>query len=764
MHLNRGISKVSKLCLLFLVAIGLTVQTPMAAAAAPTTGTLNTITTSWSNGADPIAITPPTSNSDGAWSYTSSNTGVMIIFAGAYIVIKGVGTTVITATQAATATYEQVVRTRTFTVLLGVPTLGTFPAISIGIDARTLSITEPTSSSTGAWSYTSSNPAVVNLSGTVATLVSIGSATITATQAASGNWASISIQATLTVSGGAPTLGVFADVLITKGVIASTTLVPPISNSSGSWTFTSSNLNVATITGSLLIPVALGTTVITAQQGPAGIYGAGSKAMTVTIVGPPPTVGALVNVTFELKPFNSNEYLIVAPASNSSGAWSYTSSNLAVATTSGSVIKALALGTTTITAIQAASSTYAASVPVTMVFTVVGAGPVLGVWADLKKSIGDPDFTIIPPTTSSAGAWTFTSSNPAVIEITGTSAKIKGAGQVIITGTQAANWNWSAGTAQLTITVAGTLPAVLPLVAFEAGLGDAPVALLPPSSTSTGAWAWVSSNIGVATVSGNILTIVGVGTSTITAMQSAAGNFAASPAVVTTLTVKPRPVAGEFSNLVAKFGLVLAAVVPPTSTSTGVWSYSSSNPTVVNFVSGAMQIVGIGSATISAKQAPSAVLSAITKTFTVTILPVAPTIMAPIKMSVVFSATAKAIAPFDSNSSGIWTHSILDSSIAQVVDGQLVTKKAGQTILTAVQGAAGNYTSRSISISFIVKPYIKVSAIGRAIYVEVAGVKPKIKIGLKTGKVGKNVVGPGNRLVSITVGGIPIYKKSFKIK
>ncbi len=763
MRANRGSSRVSKLCLLFLV-VGLTVQTPVAAALAPVIGTFNSITTSWSNGALPITITPPTSNSDGAWSYTSSNIGVAIIFDGKYIVIQGVGTATITAVQAATAVYDQGTRSAIFTVSLGVPTLGAFPAISIGIDARTVSITEPSSSSTGAWIYTSSNPAVVTVVGVVATLVSIGSATITATQAASGNWAAISIQTTLTVSGGAPTLGVFADVIITKGAIASITLVPPISNSSGSWTFTSSNLSVATVTGTLLIPVALGTTVITAQQGAAGIYGAGTKTMTVTVAGPPPTVGALVNVTLELKPFNSNEYQIVAPVSNSSGAWSYVSSNLTVATLSGSVIKALALGTTTITAIQAASNAYAVSAPVTMVFTVLGAGPVLGVWEDLKKNSGDPDFIILPPTTSSAGAWTFTSSNPAVIEITGTTAKVKGAGQVIITGSQAANWNWTVGTAQLTITVAGALPVVLTLGAFEAGLGDAPVALVPPSSTSIGAWAWVSSNAGVATVSGNILTIIGVGTSTITAMQSAAGNFAAPPAVVTTLTVKPRPVVGEFSNLVAKFGSAPAAVVAPTSTSAGAWSYSASNPAVVNFVSGVMQIVGAGSATISAKQAPSAVLSAITKTFTVTILPIAPIIMAPTTVSVVFSATAKAIAPFDSNSSGTWTHSILDPSIAQVVEGQLVTKKAGQTILTAVQGAAGNYTSRSISISFIVKPYIKVYAIGRAIYVEVAGVAPKVRIGAKAGKVGKNVVGPGTRLVTITVGGAPIYKKPFKIK
>ena len=52
----------------------------------------------------PFAITAPTSNSIGTFTYTSSNTSVATI-SGSIVTVKGVGTTVITATQAATATY-----------------------------------------------------------------------------------------------------------------------------------------------------------------------------------------------------------------------------------------------------------------------------------------------------------------------------------------------------------------------------------------------------------------------------------------------------------------------------------------------------------------------------------------------------------------------------------------------------------------------------------------------------------------------------------
>jgi Secretion system C-terminal sorting domain len=56
---------------------------------------------------------------------------------------------------------------------------------------------------------------------------------------------------------------------------------------------------------------------------------------------------------------------------------------------------------------------------------------------------------------------------------------------------------------------------------------DAPFALTAPMSNSSGAFTYTSDNPSVATVSGNMVTIVGVGTSTITANQAAAGAFAA---------------------------------------------------------------------------------------------------------------------------------------------------------------------------------------------------------------------------------------------
>ncbi|MFZ4105738.1 T9SS type A sorting domain-containing protein [Flavobacterium sp.] len=56
-------------------------------------------------------------------------------------------------------------------------------------------------------------------------------------------------------------------------------------------------------------------------------------------------------------------------------------------------------------------------------------------------------------------------------------------------------------------------------------LGDAAFALTAPSSNSTGSFSYTSSNLAVATISGSTVTIVGAGTSIITATQAAAAPY-----------------------------------------------------------------------------------------------------------------------------------------------------------------------------------------------------------------------------------------------
>jgi hypothetical protein len=113
---------------------------------------------------------------------------------------------------------------------------------------------------------------------------------------------------------------------------------------------------------------------------------------------------------------------------------------------------------------------------------------------------------------------------------------------------------WKAPPATGTPTLTGfSVPAKL--------MGDAPFAITPPTSNSTGAFSYTSSNTAVATISGSTITVVGVGTSTITVNQAAAGAYTTgSTTALFTVTFGPP---------------MVAAPTPPTRVATDVMNYYS---------------------------------------------------------------------------------------------------------------------------------------------------------------------------------------------
>ena len=156
-------------------------------------------------------------------------------------------------------------------------------------------LTPPTSNSSGAFTFTSSNTAVatISISGGVYSInvVGGGTTTITATQAASGDYASSSVSASLIVSLLYSTFGLFtlpSDELVYQNQTITRVLTPPTSNSSGAFTFTSSNTAVATISISggvySINVVGGGTTIIRVVQAASGDYASSSIAVLLNTV------------------------------------------------------------------------------------------------------------------------------------------------------------------------------------------------------------------------------------------------------------------------------------------------------------------------------------------------------------------------------------------------------------------------------------------------------------------------------------------------
>lgn len=162
-------------------------------------------------GSLPFLLTPPTSNSAGAFTYTSADPSIATI-SGSTVTVVGIGTTTITATQAADAGYGSRSVAATFTVSqLEPPTIGAFNVPSKMMGSVPFQITPPTSNSGGAFSYTSSTTSVATISGSTITVVGAGTSTITATQASFGTFASGTATATFTVTANIPTANIASD-------------------------------------------------------------------------------------------------------------------------------------------------------------------------------------------------------------------------------------------------------------------------------------------------------------------------------------------------------------------------------------------------------------------------------------------------------------------------------------------------------------------------------------------------------------------------
>jgi hypothetical protein len=211
--------------------------------------------------------------------------------------VVGVGTSTITASQAATGNYTARSRATQIRVSQGSPVLGAFAPQSVLITDRTYTIVAPTSTSDGYWSYISSNSNIASVIGNKVTFHAGGSVVISATQTSTPHWKVVSTFMKFTVLTVPPVLGSFSNVTIGKDSVSSLNLNSPKSTSPGTWIFASSNPSVASINANIVTPLTFGTTTITATQGAFGDFSAATATMTLTVQGPTPTPTPTVKPT-----------------------------------------------------------------------------------------------------------------------------------------------------------------------------------------------------------------------------------------------------------------------------------------------------------------------------------------------------------------------------------------------------------------------------------------------------------------------------------
>jgi len=218
----------------------------------------------------------------------------------------------------------------------------------------------------------------------------------------------------------------------------------------------------------------------------------------------------------------------------------YSSSVPSVATIVSGKIHVIAAGSTIITASQSGDGTFEAATDVTQSLT-VSAGALTAQTITFNslsaKTIGDAAFGLTA-TASSSLTVSYSSSNTAVATVSGSTVTIVGAGTTDITASQAGNSTYAAAPNVIQTLTVNKYNQTITFGSLSAKTdADAPFTVTTPTSTSGLTVTLTSSNTNVALINGYTITIVGAGTSTITASQAGNATYNAATSVPQTLTV-----------------------------------------------------------------------------------------------------------------------------------------------------------------------------------------------------------------------------------
>jgi CSLREA domain-containing protein len=622
----------------------------------------------------PFTVTA-TSNSTGAFTYSVVSGPATI--AGNSVTMTGTGTVVLKASEAATADYTTGTQNATFTISAGAPTI-TFTVPNQTYSATPFTVTA-TSNSTGAFTYSVvSGPATI--SGNSVTMTGTGTVVLEASEAAAGDYAAGTQNATFTISAAAPTI-----TFTVSNETYSTTpfTVTATSNSTGAFTYSVVS-GPATISGNSVTMTGVGTVVLQASEAAAGSYSAGTQNATFTISAAAPTITFTVpNQGYSATPF------AVTATSNSTGAFTYSVVS-GPATVSGNSVTMTGVGTVVLQASEAATADYTTGTQ-NATFTISAAAPTI-TFTVPNQTYSTTPFTV-SATSNSTGAFTYSVvSGPATIS--GNSVTMTGTGTVVLEASEAAAGNYTAGTQNATFTISAAAPTITFTVSNKT-YSTTPFTV-SATSNSTGAFTY-SVVSGPATISGNSVTMTGLGTVVLQASQAAAGSYIAGTQNATfTISAAAPTITFTVPNQTYS---TTPFTVTATSNSTGAFTYSVvSGPATIS--GNSVTMTGTGTVVLQASEVATADYTAGTQNATFTISAAAPTITFTVPNQG-YSATPFTVTA-TSNSTGAFTYSLVSGPATVTPTGTVTLTGVGTVVLQASEAAAGNYTAGTQNATFTV--------------------------------------------------------------
>ena len=419
-------------------------------AKAPTTfDVIDPILVDYTPGGTFTLVATPTSSNTSSFTFSVPDTSVISI-SGNAATISAAGTTTVSVTQPGDAYHLPL--TKTFVVVVNKDLTH---SISISDEIVTCNdsplFLNPTSNSTGAFTFSVLDGDSVSVTGSKVTINKTGISTITIDQAATANYGPATTLMKIDVTQLPPNLS-SPNYTVRYGDPAFSIINSITSSSSGTFTFSngsSSNFYISDNSSGEVTLTSAGTGSITILQNGDGCYGPGYINPSLTIL---KAYNNLIagNVT---KTFGDQNFVLDNVITSSSGSYTFTTNPAGIVSISDNTSSTTILqaGTTVVNITQGSDGNYESSTT-SFTITIEKTDPEISA-PDITKLFTDPDFSV-SLISSSTGSFNYSTLSSGVVSITNTgNVSILGAGSVVVSATQIQDVNYNSKTVTFTLTV-----------------------------------------------------------------------------------------------------------------------------------------------------------------------------------------------------------------------------------------------------------------------------------------------------------------------
>ncbi len=484
-------------------------------------------------GVTPITLTATATSGLTTFTFSTSSANTICTVAGNQLTITGAGVCNLTATQSGNANYLSAVANASVTINPATQTVTFAPASPVVFGVTPITLTATATSSLTAFTFTTTSAITIcTVAGNQVTITGAGVCNLTATQPGNANYQSASANASVTINPATQTV-TFAPATPVVFGAAPVALTATATSGLTSFTFsTSSAATICTVSGNTVTFTGGGACALTATQPGNASYQ--SASATATIVVNPATQTVTFTPTTPVT-FGAAPGTLSATASSGLTAFTFsTSSPVSVCTVAGSTVTYIGGGNCSLTATQAGNASYQ-SASATATVAINPASQTVSFAPATPVTFGVSPITLSATTSSGLTIFTFSTSSPnTVCTVSGNQLTIVGVGSCALTATQPGNANYQSASANATVVINPASQTVTFTPTTPVNFGTGPYTLTATSSSGLTAFTFsTTAAASICTVSGNQLTVVGIGSCPLTASQAGNANYQPASASAT---------------------------------------------------------------------------------------------------------------------------------------------------------------------------------------------------------------------------------------